>query len=67
VTPSFYKQRNCWRVQVPALESETGKRVSKYFKSKKDAERFIAEHRKTGSVQLAELSIQERHILGLIR
>jgi site-specific recombinase XerD len=67
VTPSFYKQRNCWRVQVPALESETRKRVSKYFKSRKDAERFIAEHRKTDSVQLAELSIQERHILGLIR
>jgi hypothetical protein len=53
-------------VQIPALESETRRRVSKYFKSKKDAERFIAEHRKTGSVQLAELSIRERHILGLI-
>ena len=67
VTPFFYPLRNCWRVQIPASESETGKRVSKYFGSKKDAERFIEEHRKTGSVQLAELSIQERHILGLIR
>jgi|SRR5271165_850623 len=28
---------------------------------------FVAEHRKTGSIQLAELSVQEKHVLGLIR
>jgi hypothetical protein len=67
VTPTWYKQRNCWRVQIPASESETGKRVSRYFKLKEEAEQFIAAHRRTGSIALAELSIEEKHVLGLIR
>jgi hypothetical protein len=67
VKPSFYPLRNCWRVRVPASESETGKRFAKYFETKEAAEHFIAEHRKTGSIQLAELSVQEKHVLGLIR
>jgi hypothetical protein len=67
VKPSFYPLRNCWRVRVPASESETGKRFAKYFETKETAEHFISEHRKTGSVQLAELSVQEKHVLGLIR
>jgi hypothetical protein len=67
VRPSFYPLRNCWRVRVPASESETGKRFAKYFETKEAAEDFVAEHRKTGSIQLAELSVQEKHVLGLIR
>jgi len=67
VTPKFYPFRNCWRVRVPAAESETGKAVPKYFKTEEGAKLFIQEHYRTGSVQLAELSVQERHVLGLIR
>jgi hypothetical protein len=67
MAPTWYKQRKCWRVQIPASESETGKRVSRYFKLKEEAEQLIAEHRKTGSIALAELSIEEKHVLGLIR
>jgi hypothetical protein len=67
VKPSFYPLRNCWRVRVPASESEIGKRSAKYFETKEAAEHFIAEHRKTGSIHLAELSVEEKHVLGLIR
>jgi hypothetical protein len=67
VTPSYHKHAKCWRVQVPAAESETGKRVTEYFATKELAEEFIAEHRKTGSIQLADLSVREKHVLGLIR
>jgi hypothetical protein len=49
------------------LESETGKRFAKYFEAREAAEDFIAEYRKTGSIQLAELSVKEKHVLGLIR
>jgi hypothetical protein len=62
VKPSFYPLRNCWRVRVPASESETGKRFAKYFETQEAAQDFIAEHRKTGSIQLAELSIEEKHV-----
>ena len=67
MTPSYHKHAKCWRVQVPAAESETGKRVTEYFETKQEAEDFIAEHRKTGSIQLADLSVQEKYVLGLIR
>jgi len=67
VTPSYHKHAKCWRVQVPAAESETGKRVTEYFPTKELAEEFIAEHRKTGSIQLADLSVREKYVLGLIR
>jgi hypothetical protein len=67
VKPSFYPLRNCWRVRIPASESETGKRLAKYFETKEAAEHFVAKHRKTGSIQLAELSVEEKHVLGLIR
>ena len=67
VTPKFYPFRNCWRVRVPAAESETGKPMPKYFETEEAAKQFIQEHHRTGSVQLAELSVQERHVLGLIR
>ena len=35
-------------------ESETGKRVTEYFETKEEAEDFIAEHRKTGSIHSLE-------------
>ena len=37
------------------------------FETKEEAEDFITEHRKTGSIQLADLSVQEKYVLGLIR
>jgi hypothetical protein len=67
VTPRFYPFRNCWRVRVPAAESETGKGVAKYFETEEAAKLFIQQHHRTGSIQLAELSVQERYVLGLIR
>ena len=67
MTPSYHKHAKCWRVQVPPAESETGKRVTEYFETKEEAEDFIAEHRKTGSIKLADLSVQEKYVLGLIR
>jgi hypothetical protein len=51
----FYPARNNWRVQIPASETETGKRTSRFFPPKEEAEEFIQEHYKAGSVQLAEL------------
>jgi hypothetical protein len=52
---------------VPPSDSDTGKRVARYFPRKEEADEFIASHRKTGSIALAELSLEERHVLGLIR
>jgi hypothetical protein len=56
MTPFFYPARKNWRVQIPASETETGKRTSRFFPTKEVAEEFIQEHYKAGSVQLAELS-----------
>ena len=67
MTPFFYPARNNWRVQIPASETETGKRTSRFFPTKEEAEEFIQEHYKAGSVQLVELSLHEKHVLGLIR
>jgi hypothetical protein len=67
MTPFFYPARKNWRVQIPASETETGKRTSRFFPTKEEAEEFIQEHYKAGSVQLAELSLHEKHVLGVIR
>src|SRR6516162_3410128 len=67
MTPFFYPARKNWRVQIPASETETGKRTSRFFPTKEEAEAFIQEHYKAGSVQLAELSLHEKHVLGVIR
>ena len=67
MTPFFYPARNNWRDQIPASDSETGKRTSRFFPTKEQAEQFIQEHYKAGSVQLAELSLHEKHVLGVIR
>jgi integrase len=42
MTPSYYPTRKCYRVQVPAKFSETGKRYPKYFESKTAADDFTA-------------------------
>jgi hypothetical protein len=63
----WYKPRECWLVIVPARLSETGKRCRRFFPEKIEAERFILEIKRRGSVQLAELSIEEMHVLGVIR
>jgi hypothetical protein len=51
----------------PGSSFGIGKRFAKYFETQEAAQDFIAEHRKTSSIQLAELSIEEKHVLGLIR
>jgi hypothetical protein len=63
----WYKPRECWLVIVPARLSETGKRCRRFFPGKGEAERFILEIKRRGSVQLADLSIEEMHVLGVIR
>jgi hypothetical protein len=67
MTPFFYRARNNWRVQIPESEAETGKRTSRFFPTKEEAEEFIQERYKAGSVQLVELSLHEKHVLGVIR
>jgi hypothetical protein len=63
----WYKSRRCWRVIVPSRLSETGKRCRRFFQTKGEAEKFILEIKRRGSVQLADLSIEEIHVLGVIR
>ena len=41
MTPYYYPTRKCYRVQVPAEHSETGKRYPKYFKTEPAAQEFI--------------------------
>ena len=43
------------------------KRTSRFFPTKEEAEEFIQEHYKAGSVQLVKLSLHEKHVLGVIR
>jgi len=47
--------------------SETGKRYRRFFATKEQAEKFIFETKRSGSVELAELAVEEKHILGVIR
>jgi hypothetical protein len=63
----WYQPRRCWRVIVPRRLSETGKRCRRFFQTKGDAEKYILEIKRRGSVQLADLSIEEIHVLGVIR
>jgi hypothetical protein len=37
------------------------------FETKEQAEKFIFETKRSGSVELAELAVEEKHILGVIR
>jgi hypothetical protein len=63
----WYKPRRRWRVWVPARLSEDGKRWRRFFETKAEAEKFIFQLKRRGSVQLADLSIEEMHVLGVIR
>ena len=63
----WYKSRNCYRVWVPARLSETGKNCRRFFETKEQAEKFIFETKRKGSVELAELAVEEKHVLGVIR
>jgi hypothetical protein len=47
--------------------SETGKRCRRFFGNKAEAEKFIFELKRRGSVQLADLSVEEMQVLGVIR
>jgi hypothetical protein len=63
----WYKPRECWQVIVPTRMSETGKRCRRFFATKVEAERFILEIKRRGSVQMADLSVEEMHVLGVMR
>jgi hypothetical protein len=47
--------------------SENGKRCRRFFATKAEAEKFIVQTKRQGSVQLAELGVEEKHVLGVIR
>jgi hypothetical protein len=63
----WYQARKCYRVWVPARLSETGKNCRRFFETKEQAQKFIFETKQSGSVELAELAIEEKHVLGVIR
>ena len=63
----WYQPRKCYRVWIPARLSENGKRYRRFFATKEQAQRFIFETKRSGSVELAELVAEEKHILGVIR
>jgi hypothetical protein len=63
----WYGPRKCYRVWVPARLSENGKRCRRFFSTKTEAEKFIFETKRNGSVELAELAVEEKHVLGVIR
>jgi len=67
VEAKWYKARNCYRVWVPARLSQNGKDCRRFFETKEQAEKFIFETKRSGSVELAELAVEEKHILGVIR
>jgi hypothetical protein len=47
--------------------SESGKRYRRFFETKEQAQKFIFETKRSGSVELAELAVEEKHVLGVIR
>jgi hypothetical protein len=63
----WYKPRQCWRVWIPPRLWESGERCRRFFETKAEAEKFIFQVKRRGSVQLADLSIEEMHVLGVIR
>jgi hypothetical protein len=67
VEAKWYKARICYRVWVPARLSEKRKNCRRFFETKEQAEKFIFETKRSGSVELAELAVEEKHILGVIR
>jgi hypothetical protein len=63
----WYGPRHCRRVWIPARLSEDGKRSRRFFETKDEAEKFVFQIKRRGSVQLADLSLEELHVLGVIR
>jgi hypothetical protein len=47
--------------------SQNGKQCRRFFETKEQAEKFIFETKRSGCVELAELAVEEKHILGVIR
>src|SRR6266481_2351739 len=45
----------------------TGNAADGFFATKTEAEKFILQTKRQGSVQLAELGVEEKHVLGMIR
>jgi hypothetical protein len=67
VEAHWYEPRKCYRVWVPARLSENGKRYRRFFATKELAQKFIFETKRSGSVEVAELAVEEKHVLGVIR
>ena len=67
VEAHWYEPRKCYRVWIPARLSENRKRYRRFFATKEQAQKFIFETKRSGSVELAELAVEEKHVLGVIR
>jgi hypothetical protein len=67
VEAHWYEPRKCYRVWVPARLSENGKRYRRFFATKEQAQKFIFETKRSGSIEFGELAVEEKHVLGVIR
>src|SRR5579864_4580520 len=67
VEAHWYEPRKCYRVWIPVRLSESGKRYRRFFETKEQAQRFIFETKRSGSIELADLAVEEKHVLGVIR
>jgi hypothetical protein len=47
--------------------SENGKACRRFFSTKTEAEKFILDTKRKGLVDWAELAVEEKHVLGVIR
>jgi hypothetical protein len=60
VEAHWYEPRKCYRVWIPVRLSENGKRYRRFFATKEQAQKFIFETKRSGSVELAELAVDPR-------
>ena len=67
VEEHWYEPRKCYRVWIPVRLSESGKRYRRFFETKEQAQKFIFETKRNGSIELADLAVEEKHVLGVIR
>jgi hypothetical protein len=51
----------------PSKIVRNGKKLPAFFETKEQAQKFILETKRSGSVELAELAVEEKHVLGVIR
>ena len=42
-------------------------RYRRFFETKEQAQKFIFETKRNGSIELADLAVEEKHVLGVIR